>query len=77
MAQVLNDRFAGSVPYLRAFARVLGGHLHLRAALADPARLALARVAIRRLMPEYAGLLVQVREGAAGLYALSPEDLAA
>ena len=77
VAQVLNDRFAGSVPYLRAFARVLGGHLHLRAALADPARLALARVAIRRLMPEYAGLLVQVREGAAGLYALSPEDLAA
>ena len=77
VAQAMNDRFAGSVPYLRAFARVLGGHLHLRAALADPARLALARVAIRRLMPEYAGLLVQVREGAAGLYALSPEDLAA
>jgi hypothetical protein len=34
-------------------------------------------VAIKRLMPEYAALLVQVREGAAGLYALSDEDLAA
>ena len=73
----MNDRFAGSVPYLRAFARVLGGHCHLRAALADAARLPLARVAIRRLMPEYTGLLVQTREGAAGLYALSPGDLAA
>jgi alkylation response protein AidB-like acyl-CoA dehydrogenase len=75
--QQMNDRFAGSVPYLRAFARVLGGHCHLRAALADAARLPLARVAIRRLMPEYTGLLVQTREGAAGLYALSPDDLAA
>jgi hypothetical protein len=40
-------------------------------------RTALARVAIRRLLPEHAGLLVQVREGAADLYALSPEDLVA
>ncbi|MCB1753775.1 MAG: acyl-CoA dehydrogenase, partial [Gammaproteobacteria bacterium] len=44
----LNERFAGAVPYLRAFARVLGGHYHLRAALADPAggRKALAAVYI-------------------------------
>jgi acyl-CoA dehydrogenase len=27
-------RFAGAVPYQRAFARVLGGHVHLKAALA-------------------------------------------
>jgi len=77
VAQSLEDRFAGSVPYLRAFARVLGGHLHLRAALADAARLPLARVAIRRLMPEYIGLLAQAREGAAGLFDVSPGDLAA
>jgi hypothetical protein len=77
MAQDMEDRFAGSVPYLRAFARVLGGHLHLRAALADAARLPLARVAIRRLMPEHIGLLAQAREGAAGLFDISPGDLAA
>ena len=77
VAQDMEDRFAGSVPYLRAFARVLGGHLHLRAAMADAARLPLARVAIRRLMPEYIGLLAQAREGADGLFAVSPGDLAA
>jgi hypothetical protein len=77
VAQSLEDRFAGSVPYLRAFARVLGGHLHLRAALADAARQPLARVAIRRLMPEHIGLLAQAREGAGGLFDISPGDLAA
>lgn len=77
LAMEQNDRFAGAVPYLRAFARVLGAHYHLRAALADPARVALARVAIRRLLPEHAGLLAQVSDGADGLYDLSDEDLAA
>jgi acyl-CoA dehydrogenase len=75
LAQPLNDRFAGAVPYLRGFARVLGGHAHLKAALADPARLPLARVMIRRLMPEHLALFAQAREGAAGLYALRHEDL--
>ncbi|SNX68596.1 hypothetical protein SAMN05878503_102203 [Cereibacter ovatus] len=77
IAQDMQDRYAGAVPYLRAFARVLGAHFHLTAAIADPAREPLARVAIRRLLPEHAALLAQVREGADGLYALSPEDLAA
>jgi acyl-CoA dehydrogenase len=77
VARPMQDRFAGSVPYLRAFARVLGGHLHLRAAIADATRLPLARVAIRRLMPEYTGLLAQAREGAAGLYEVTSDDLAA
>ncbi|MCE6968244.1 acyl-CoA dehydrogenase [Cereibacter sphaeroides] len=77
VAQEMQDRYAGAVPYLRAFARVLGAHFHLTAAIADPAREPLARVAIRRLLPEHAALLAQVREGAAGLYALSAEDLAA
>ena len=77
VALPLNDRFAGAVPYLRAFARVLGADAHLKAALADPARQPLARVMIRRILPEHAALLAQSREGADGLYAISPEDLAA
>ncbi len=77
LAQGMNDRFAGAVPYLRAFARVLGAHYHLRAALAEPkgARARLARVFVRRVLPEHLGLLVQAREGAEALYALSPDDL--
>jgi hypothetical protein len=80
VGQEMNDRFAGAVPYARAFARVLSGHVHLAAAVAEGGggpRTALARVAILRLMPEYAGLLAALREGAAGLYALSDADLAA
>ncbi len=77
LAQGPNDRNAGAVAYLRAFARVLGGHYHLKAAMADPARVDLARFAIRRLMPEHTALLAQVREGAAGIYALTPEALQA
>jgi alkylation response protein AidB-like acyl-CoA dehydrogenase len=80
LTQEMNDRFAGAVPYLRAFARVLGSHYHLCAAMAegvDGPRTALARVAIKRLLPEYAALLAQVRQGASGLYALSDQDLQA
>jgi hypothetical protein len=55
----------------------LGGYFHLQAALADPARADLARFYIRRLLPEHGALLAQVREGAAGIYALSPEVLQA
>ena len=76
LAQEMNDRFAGSVPYLAAFARVLGSHYHLTSAMADAGREALARFAIRRLLPEHAAMLAQAREGAAGLYALTPEALA-
>jgi hypothetical protein len=57
---------------------VLGGHFHLKAALAgDPARLALARFYIRRVMPGHAAALAEAREGAEGIFALSPDDLAA
>ena len=74
----MTDRFAGAVPFLRGMARVLGGQYHLRAALTgDPARIALARFYIRRLLPEHAAALTQAREGAEGLYDLSIEDLAA
>lgn len=73
-------RFAGAVPYLRAFALVLGAHFHLKAAMAEEGkgrRTALARVHINRLLPEYAALLEAVRAGADDLYALSPDDLIA
>jgi hypothetical protein len=79
LAQDVQDRFAGAVPYLRAFARVLGAHYHLRAALeaGEGPRRALAAVYIERLLPEHTGLLAEARAGAAGLYALTPDDLAA
>ncbi len=77
VAQPMNDRFAGAVPYLRAFARVLGSDAHLKAARADTAREALARFYIRRLLPEHSGLLAQLSEGADGLYAITPEALLA
>ncbi len=80
LVQDMNDRFAGAVPYQRAFARILGSHYHLCAAMAegvDGPRTALARVAIKRLLPEHTALLAQVREGASGLYALSDQDLLA
>ncbi|MDO6585633.1 acyl-CoA dehydrogenase [Salipiger sp. 1_MG-2023] len=79
VAQEMTARFATAVPYLRAFARVLGGHYHLRAALADPggARARLATFYITRLLPEHVGLLAHVRAGDAALMAITPDDLAA
>lgn len=76
--QDMTDRFAGSVPYLRAFARVLGGHAHLAAAMAgDAGRLRLATFYIKRLLPEHASLLAHVREGGADLMAITVDDLLA
>lgn len=76
LAMPLNDRFAGAVAYLRAFALVLGAEAHLKAALVDPARLPLARVMIGRVLPEHAALFRAAREGAGGLYAVTDEALA-
>ncbi len=76
----MNMRFAGSVPFLMAFARVLGAHYHLTAAVAEGGagpRTALARFYILRLLPEHAGLLDHAKIGADDLFALSPDDLAA
>ena len=79
VAQDMDARFAVSVPYLRAAARVLGGHFHLKAALAAPgsSRQSLAAFYITRLLPEHDSLLKQVREGKDGLFDLSLDDLAA
>ncbi|OWU79067.1 acyl-CoA dehydrogenase [Phaeobacter sp. 22II1-1F12B] len=75
----MNDRFAGAVPYLRGFARVLGAHFHLSAALAEPgsARETLARFYINCLLPEHAGLLAHAQAGAKDLYEMSLDDLVA
>lgn len=73
------DRFAGAVPYLRGFARVLGGYYHLCAAAhekGDGARTRLATFYIHSLLPEYSGLLAQAMQGADDLYALDLEELA-
>ncbi|KZY51337.1 acyl-CoA dehydrogenase [Sulfitobacter sp. KE29] len=77
----MNARFAGAVPYLRAFARVMGGHLHLQAAMAEKAagagdaRAKLGRFYIQRLLPEHQGLLAHAQAGVEDLYALDVEDL--
>jgi len=76
----LNQRFAGAVPFLAAFARVLGGHFHLIAAIAEGKngpRRKLARFYIKCLLPEHSGLLAHATAGAEGLYALTPDDLSA
>jgi acyl-CoA dehydrogenase len=74
----LQERFAGAVPYLHAFARVLGAHLHLKAAVADRggAREKLARFYIQRMLPEHAALLAHAQAGAEDLYALTADELA-
>ena len=77
IAQGMDDRSAGAVAYLRAFARILGGHFHLAAACADATRAPLARFAIKRLLPEHTSLLAQMRDGAADIYGVSAEVLCA
>lgn len=76
--QDLTDRFAGAVPYLRAFARVLGGHAHLTAAMSGNAtRTRLATFYIKRMLPEHISLLAHTREGASDLMAITADDLVA
>ncbi|MEP5151478.1 acyl-CoA dehydrogenase [Planktotalea sp.] len=75
----LNTRFAGAVPYLMAFARVLGGYVHLKATMAVKGkgpRAKLARLYMTRLLPEHIGLLAAARAGDSDLYSLSPDELA-
>jgi acyl-CoA dehydrogenase len=80
VAQDMQDRFAGGFPYLMAFARILGAHYHLKAALAeggDGARTRLATFYIKRLLPDHIAQLAHAAEGAEDLYQLSIDDLAA
>ncbi len=74
----LNDRFAGAVEYLRAFALTLGGHYLARAALADPDngdRMALLSFFVRHEMSQIAGLCSAAGSGAAMLYSLDTDGL--
>ncbi|MET4103588.1 acyl-CoA dehydrogenase [Roseovarius sp. MBR-78] len=76
----MTERFAGAMPYLRGFARVLGARFHLAAALAeggDGPRTRLARFYITRLLPEHAGHFAHATQGAADLYALTASDFVA
>ncbi|UWQ95400.1 acyl-CoA dehydrogenase [Rhodobacteraceae bacterium M385] len=74
----MNDRFGGAVPYLMAFARVLGAHYHAKAAATgDKTRQSLAKFHLSRLLPDAHGLLAQAQCGADGLYDLSADELAA
>ncbi|MCV6597184.1 MAG: acyl-CoA dehydrogenase [Mangrovicoccus sp.] len=76
----LNERFAGAVAYQRGFARVLGAHYHLRAAMVEAeegSRTKLARIYITRLLPEHTNCFTEAVVGAEGLYALSLDELAA
>ena len=75
----MKHRFAGAVPYLKAFARVLGGYYHLAAASNETGygpRTKLATFYIKSLLPEHIGLLAQATQGADDLYALDLQDLA-
>ena len=65
------DRLAGAMPYLNAFARVLGAHYHLIAARkGDEARKRLASIFVTRVLPRNAGDLAEARAGWADLDAL-------
>jgi acyl-CoA dehydrogenase len=77
LAAEMIDRQAGAVPYLSAFARVLGAAAHLKSAKADATRRTLADFYIHRLLPEVGALLAHARAGSAGLYAVKAEDLLA
>ena len=73
----LPQRFAGAVPYLSAFARVLGGCYHLRAVQAGgDAQLALAQVFMARVLPKNAGDLAEALAGLDDLMAISDATLA-
>ena len=78
VTQDLNERFAGSVSYQRAFARVLGGYFHLIAASSDEGkRERLGRFYINSLLPEHNALCAQARVGSSDIYALELNDFAA
>lgn len=75
LAQDARQRGGGAWAYLCAFAQVLGAEAHLRAALAEPARLPLARFALTRLLPRHAAWLAEAAEGDRDLFDLSAAGL--
>ncbi|WP_341211726.1 acyl-CoA dehydrogenase [uncultured Limimaricola sp.] len=72
----VSERFAGGMPYLRAFARLLGAHYHLQAAQAgNGKRKRLAAFYIQRMLPEMSAHLMALRAGPECVMALGAEDL--
>ncbi len=70
LAAEINDRFAGAVPYLRAFALCLGGHyLQQSAGTGDGPRRQVAAFHLTRMLPEVHALCAQARCGAEQLEA--------
>ncbi len=69
LAAEMNDRFAGAVPFLRAFALTLGGSYLAKAAAIDPAYLPLRNFHNRQLLPQVNALCKAAVEGASPLYA--------
>jgi acyl-CoA dehydrogenase len=72
LAAAPNDRFAGAVPYLRAFALTLGSHYLARAAAVEPARAGLAAFHARTFLPEVVALCEAASIGADAAYAAAP-----
>ncbi|NHF73617.1 acyl-CoA dehydrogenase [Paracoccus xiamenensis] len=72
----MDDRNAAAVPYLSAFARVLGAYFHLKAAVAggEDEKL-LARIYIDRILPRYRSDLIEAEAGVADLNAISDRAL--
>ena len=75
----LNDRAAGSVPYLRAWGLTLGAHYLLKGATVDPSdeRMALVRFFVHQILPKAQAELAAATQGAEPLYALPAEKLTA
>ncbi|MGY6634521.1 MAG: acyl-CoA dehydrogenase family protein [Alkalilacustris sp.] len=72
------QRGGGAAAFLRGWARVLGAHVHLRAALAEGGsgpRTALAHVYVRRCLPEGLAALEEATAGEDDLWALADADL--
>lgn len=70
----MEDRFAAAAPYLSAFARVLGGYYHLKAARSVESRddhKTLARIYIDRVLPKFQADLTEINAGVADLDRLS------
>lgn len=75
LAVEMEDRLGGATDFAEAFARVLGGGFHLKAALADAARRPLAEVYIARVLPQAEAYLVAARAGVSDIGGIATEDL--
>ena len=80
LAEGMETRLGGASAYLDAFARVLGGHYHLAAAMVAAraeggARRGLAEVYIARILPRAEADLVAAQAGTADLFALGVDEL--